>query len=182
MSQAARTVPVWDRFVRVFHWGLVACVALAWYSGDDWPLTHLVAGYIALALIALRIGWGFWGSSTARFAHFVKRPAAIFRYLGDIAAGREARYVGHNPAGGAMIVALLATLGGVCVTGWLLTTDAFWGTVTMEIIHEQLTNLALLLIAVHVAGVAIASIRHRENLVRSMLTGRKRAPDSRDIS
>jgi cytochrome b len=99
-----------------------------------------------------------------------------------VATGREARYLGHNPAGGAMIVALLATLVGLCLSGWLLTTDTFWGSEPMEDIHETLANLALILVGLHIAGVVVSSIQHNENLIRSMITGRKRAADSGDVA
>jgi cytochrome b len=181
-SDLAPSVRVWDPFVRVLHWGLVAAVATAWWSGDDWKALHLASGYIAAALITARVVWGFVGPRHARFSEFVRRPVVVVRYLRAIARGRQARYLGHNPAGGAMIAALLATLAAVCFTGWLLTTDAFWGTVTMEIVHETLTNIALVLIAAHVVGVAVASIRHRENLVRSMFTGYKSAPRPDDVA
>lgn len=177
-----RTVKVWDGFVRVFHWSLAASVAAAWWAGDDYETLHLVAGYSAAALVALRVIWGVVGTGYARFAQFVRAPATVLSYLNDILTGREVRYLGHNPAGGAMIVALLVTISGICFTGWLLTTDMFWGTVTMEIIHETLTNIALALIALHVSGVALASVRHRENLVAAMMTGRKRPPQGTDVS
>lgn len=181
MEQPLR-VGVWDPFVRIFHWGLVASVLTAWLVGDHWKALHLAAGYTAAALIAFRIVWGVLGTPYARFRQFVRSPAAVLAYFRDILAGREARYIGHNPAGGAMIVVLLALISGVCFTGWLLTTDAFWGTVTMEIVHETLTNIALACVAVHVCGVVFSSLRHRENLVASMLTGRKRAPGPGDMA
>lgn len=177
-----RTVNVWDTFVRFFHWGLVACFAAAWFSRDEWKAMHLTSGYAASALIALRIIWGFVAGGYARFSQFVKAPSIVIQHLKDIAAAREVRYIGHNPAGGAMIVALLVTLSGVCLTGWLLTTDAFWGTETMAFIHQTLTNISLVLIAFHVGGVILASIRHRENLIGAMVTGKKRTPDDGDVA
>lgn len=177
-----RTIKVWDAFVRVFHWSLVASFATAWWAGDDYETLHLVAGYSAAALVALRLIWGVVGTGYARFAQFLRAPATVLSYLKDILTGREVRYLGHNPAGGAMIVALLTTISAICFTGWLLTTDMFWGTVMMEIVHETLTNIALALIALHVSGVVLASVRHRENLVAAMLTGRKRAPLGTDVS
>lgn len=176
------TTRVWDVFVRVFHWGLVTSFAIAWISGDDWKVLHLWAGYSAAALIAVRLVWGVIGTPHARFSRFVRSPLVVAGYLKDVVTGREARHLGHNPAGGAMIVALLATLVGLCVSGWLLTTDAFWGSEVMEGIHETLADLALVLVGLHIAGVVWASVRHRENLVRSMVTGTKRAPTSGDIA
>lgn len=182
MTGKTRTVRVWDAFVRVFHWCLVISFFTAWWAGDDDETLHLVAGYAAFALVALRLVWGIVGTGYARFRQFVRAPSTVSSYLADIATGREVRYVGHNPAGGAMIILLLVVLTGICVTGWLLTTDMFWGTVTMEIIHEALTNIALGLIAIHVSGVALASLRHRENLVIAMITGRKRPPEGSDVA
>jgi cytochrome b len=175
------TTRVWDIFVRVFHWSLVASFVVAWLSGDDWKTLHLWAGYSAAALIAMRLVWGVIGTPHARFSQFVKSPLAVASYLKEIATGREARHLGHNPAGGAMIVALLATLIGLCLSGWLLTTDAFWGSEMMEDIHETLANLALVLVGLHVGGVLWASFRHHENLIRAMVTGRKRAPETGDV-
>ncbi|ODR98317.1 cytochrome B [Methyloceanibacter superfactus] len=175
------TTRVWDIFVRVFHWSLVASLVVAWLSGDDWKTLHLWAGYSAAALIAMRLVWGVIGTPHARFSQFVKSPLAVASYLKEIATGREARHLGHNPAGGAMIVALLATLIGLCLSGWLLTTDAFWGSEMMEDIHETLANLALVLVGLHVGGVLWASFRHHENLIRAMVTGRKRAPETGDV-
>lgn len=176
------TTRVWDAFVRVFHWSLVASFALAWISGDDWKTLHIWAGYAAAALIATRLVWGLVGTRYARFSQFVRSPLVVASYLRDVATGREARYLGHNPAGGAMIVSLFATLTGLCLSGWLLTTDAFWGSAVMEGMHEALANLALLLVGLHIAGVALGSIRHHENLVRSMVTGKKRAAEPGDIA
>lgn len=165
--------------MRVFHWGLVACFLTAYLSGDDYETLHLVAGYTAAALVTARVAGGFIGTGYARFAQFIRSPRVVLAYLNDILHGRETRFLGHNPAGGAMIVALLLTMSLICLTGWLLT-DIYWGSARMEMVHEWLTNLALGLIALHVGGVVLASVRHRENLVASMLTGRKRAPEPGD--
>jgi cytochrome b len=175
------TTRVWDVFVRVFHWGLVTSFALAWISGDDWKALHLWAGYSAAALIAMRLVWGMIGTPHARFRRFVRSPLVVADYLKDVATGREARHLGHNPAGGAMIAGLLVTLIGLCVSGWLLTTDAFWGSEVMEDIHETLANLALVLVSFHIVGVIWASFRHRENLIGAMITGKKRAPEASDV-
>jgi cytochrome b len=183
MNRETRTIRVWDAFVRVFHWGLVVAFATAWlFIDDDYETIHRVAGYAVAALIAARIAWGIAGTGYARFAQFVRAPSTVFHYLADVARGREVRYLGHNPAGGAMVVALLSIVGAICFTGWLMTTDAFWGSALMEAVHEALTNIALGLIALHVGGVVLASVRHRESLIRAMITGRKRAPEGDDVS
>jgi len=176
------TVNVWDPVVRIFHWSLVASFAVAWLSGDELARLHIWAGYAAAALVAFRLVWGLAGGRYARFSQFVRAPAAVAGYVGDILRGRERRYLGHNPAGGVMIVALIAGLIGVSVTGWMATTDAYWGVKWVEETHEALANLLLLLVGLHVAGVAVASLRHHENLVRAMITGRKRRPAAEDIA
>jgi cytochrome b len=176
------TARVWDVFVRVFHWGLVASFTVAWISGDDWKTLHLWAGYSAAALITMRLVWGVIGTPHARFGRFVRSPLVVANYLKDVATGREVRHLGHNPAGGAMILVLLTTLVGLCVSGWLLTTDAFWASEVMENIHETLANFALVLVGLHIAGVMWASFRHHENLVCSMFTGKKRAPEPGDVA
>lgn len=176
------TTKVWDPLVRVFHWSLVASFVVAWLSAEAWGDLHEWAGYAAAALIAFRLAWGLIGPRYARFAQFVRRPSSVVRYLADIMKGREKRYLGHNPAGGAMILALILAMAGTAFTGWLYTTDAYWGVEWVEELHEGLANTLLVLVLLHIAGIAIASLRHHENLVRAMITGRKRAPGLQDIS
>lgn len=176
------TTRVWDIFVRVFHWSLAASFVVAWLTGDDWKTLHLWAGYTVAALIAMRLVWGVVGPPNARFSRFVKSPLVVAAYLKDVVTGREARHLGHNPAGGAMILALLATLAGLCLSGWLMTTDAFWGSESMEMIHETLSNVALGLVGLHIAGVLWTSFRHRENLAHAMVTGKKRAAEPGDVA
>lgn len=178
----ATTVKIWDPLVRVFHWSLVASFAIAWLSAEEWNDLHQWAGYAAGALIGFRLLWGLVGTRYARFAQFIRSPGTVVSYLKDILTGRERRYLGHNPAGGMMIVALMLCMAALCVTGWLYTTDAFWGEEWVEETHELLANLLLALVGLHVAGVLVAGFRHRENLVRAMVTGRKRAPGTGDVT
>lgn len=204
-------VRVWDPLVRVFHWSLVAAFAVAWLSAEELSTVHEVSGYVVAGLVALRLVWGLVGSRYARFARFLKGPVATLSYIGEMARGKERRYLGHNPAGAAMIVALLVTLAGTAFSGWLLEQpdrvamlpdlpqivaparadddgDArgFSGSGGVESaladLHETLANLMLLLAALHVGGVVLASFRHHENLVRAMVTGDKRAPGPGDIA
>lgn len=167
-------VKVWDPYVRVFHWSLVASFAIAWLSAEEWDLVHEYAGYIVAGLIGSRILWGLIGTRHARFSDFTYRPTIVLRYLGDSLKLKAKRYLGHNPAGGAMVIALLLSLFGVSITGILLTTDTFWTAEWVEEIHEASANLALGLVILHIAGVIFSSIEHGENLVRSMITGTKR--------
>lgn len=176
----AATVRVWDPLVRVFHWSLVASFVVAWISADDWDALHIWAGYAAGALIAFRLVWGLIGPRYARFRQFVRSPGTVATYLKDLLSGRETRYLGHNPAGGAMILLLIVSLAALCLSGWMQTLDAFWGEDWVEELHQALANLLLVLVGLHLAGVALASLTHHENLVRAMVTGRKRAPASGD--
>ena len=168
-------IRVWDPFVRLFHWSLVVAFLVAWVSGDELDTLHEVAGYVVAGLTVLRVAWGFVGTTHARFSDFVYRPSKVLVYIKDMARWRAQRYVGHNPAGGAMIAAMLVMLSVISVSGTMLTTDAFWGVEWVEELHEIAVNLMLVLVGVHVAGVFIASVKHAENLVRAMVTGRKRA-------
>jgi cytochrome b len=177
----AATVKIWDPFVRVFHWSLVASFLVAWITAEDVRVLHEWAGYAAGSLIGLRLIWGMIGTRFARFSQFIRSPFAVAAYLRDIISGREARYLGHNPVGGLMILALIVTMATVCLTGWMQTTDAYFGVDWVEEVHEAVASLMLGLVGIHVLGVVVTSLRHRENLVRAMITGRKRAPGTADI-
>jgi cytochrome b len=168
------TVKVWDPFVRVFHWSLASLFVVAYATGDEIEQVHIAAGYTIAALIAIRTVWGFVGPRYARFASFVWSPRNVLGYLRDVAFLRAPRFLGHNPAGGAMIIALLLAIAGTCTTGIMMTNDAFWGAKWVEDVHEILANVTVGLIVLHVVGVIIASFEHRENLVVAMFTGRKR--------
>jgi cytochrome b len=172
----SRSVRVWDPLVRIFHWGVVSAVAAAWLLEDSGRL-HEVAGYVVLGLVAFRLAWGIVGTRHARFGDFVPTPHRLVAYLKAVAQRRAPRHLGHNPAGGAMIVALLAALLATAGSGWLMTTDAFWGREWVEELHEFLANGILVLIAGHLTGVVVSSLMHRENLVLAMVTGRKRADE-----
>ena len=103
-------VRVWDPLVRLFHWSLVLSFTVAWLSANSWENLHNWAGYAAGGLVVARVGWGFIGTPYARFTQFVRPPGTVLAYLKAILKGSEPRYVGHNPAGGAMILALLAAM------------------------------------------------------------------------
>lgn len=184
-------VKVWDPLVRVFHWALVVSFFTAYLTEDDFLTLHVWAGYGVLGLVVLRILWGLVGTRHARFSDFVYSPRAVLAFLRDTLLLRAKRYLGHNPAGGAMIVLMLiclvlTTLTGLMVygaaenagplAGWLGYLGDEGGE-AFEEVHEFLANLCLMLVAIHVAGVLVESLIHRENLVRAMWTGRKRADD-----
>jgi len=178
-TAAAETVAVWSPWVRVLHWTLAASILVAWltYEGAGW--VHFTAGYTALAVAALRSGLGLWSRSEhTRFASFVRPVPATWAYAHDVLRQREHRFIGHNPLGGWMIVALLLTVAISGGSGWLYTTDRFWGIAWVGDLHVSSSDLLLWLIALHVAGVVFTSWRHRENLVAAMVFGRKRAPNA----
>lgn len=169
------TIPVWDRFVRLFHWSTAGLILLTFLTTDDARWLHEFAGYAVLVLIAARIAWGFVGTHHARFVSFVAGPRAVVRYLLSLRDGRASRYLGHNPAGGAMIVALMLLLVIVSGSGWLSQTDAYFGVPWVDHLHHVSAHLLLGLIGLHVGGVIVSSWLHRENLVLAMMTGRKAA-------
>jgi cytochrome b len=170
------TVRVWDPFVRIFHWSLVALFIVAFVTGDQIERVHIAAGYAIAALVALRIAWGFVGTRHARFSDFVKSRSETIDYMRKAIGGRAPRFLGHNPAGGLMTLALLGMMMAISGTGFMMTTDAFWGADWVEDLHKALVYATLGLLALHVAGVLVSSFAHRENLVKAMITGRKRAP------
>ena len=177
-----RTIKVWDPFVRLFHWSLVFSFAIAWLTADEWDDLHEWAGYAAAGLIGLRLLWGLIGPKYARFAQFVRSRDAVLNYIRASILGGEPRYIGHNPAGGLMIVGLILAMAGTAATGWLSTLNAFWGMEWVEETHEALASFMLILVLLHVAGVIFASLRHKENLVRAMINGRKRVPEASDVT
>ncbi|WP_260590768.1 cytochrome b/b6 domain-containing protein [Variovorax sp. DXTD-1] len=173
---------VWALWLRATHWALVAAIAVAWFSGEAWLRQHELAGYAALALVAGRCIGGWLGSRYAKFKQFVRPPSQVLRYAAEVLARREKRYLGHNPLGGWMVVALLATVTAVGATGWMYSLDMFWGLAWVEWLHRTLAWTLVALIALHLAGVAFTSWRHRENLVGAMLSGRKRPEEPGDIA
>jgi len=113
-------IKVWDPLVRLFHWTLVAAFTIAYLSGDEWEDAHVLAGYTVAGLVAFRILWGFIGPKHARFSDFVFSPSTVIGYLKDMVAFRAKRYIGHNPAGGVMVIALLVSLAATTLTGMKL--------------------------------------------------------------
>ena len=180
---------VWDPFVRIFHWSLVAAFLVAYLTEDEMMTLHVYAGYLIAGLLVFRVIWGFIGPRHARFSDFVYTPAEVLGYLKDMVSGHPARYLGHNPAGGVMIVLLLVSLtvtvitgllvlGGEADTGVLASTLAVSGVEggeAWEEVHEFFGNLTLFLVVLHVAGVILGGLLHGENLVRAMVTGKKKA-------
>jgi cytochrome b len=199
---------VWDPLVRFGHWVLVAAFAVAYFSAEEEaggpdPL-HVWGGYVVGAIVVLRVVWGFVGPRHARFSDFVRSPLVALAYFIDLLYGRGRRYVGHSPAGGAMVIALLVCLAATVTTGLMaygeqgkgplaavLVTDANTNAnegghrahakrggeqteSTISELHGLIANITVALVGAHIFGVAVASFVHRENLVLAMFTGRKR--------
>ncbi|MEQ8557303.1 MAG: cytochrome b/b6 domain-containing protein [Henriciella sp.] len=204
-------VRVWDPLVRFGHWGIVAGFFTAYLSGDEFPAVHVWAGYAVAVLVLIRLVWGFVGTKHARFSNFVRGPGAVFTYLRGLFGGKAERHLGHNPAGAAMILALIIGLSGTAGTGMaLLAVEDGEGPLAgiiaqqgeghgdagseasydeddehdgdrdegaeelLEELHSAFVYFTLALVALHVFGVVASSLVHRENLVRAMVTGRKR--------
>jgi cytochrome b len=172
-----RQLRVWDRPVRLMHWALVLALGLSWLGTFALAGVHQPLGYLALGLVLLRLAWGVVGSRYARFAQFVRGPRATWAYARALVQRREPLHLGHNPLGAWMVLALLAHVPALALTGWLYTTDRFWGDATVEAWHLALAWSLLALVLLHLGGVLFTSWRQRENLVRAMFTGRKPARD-----
>ncbi|AMK79032.1 MULTISPECIES: cytochrome b/b6 domain-containing protein [Methylomonas] len=200
------TVVVWDIFIRIFHWSLVIAFTVAYFTSEEENAWHIYAGYTVLGLIIFRILWGLIGSQHARFSDFVCSPGGVYNYIRELRAGSAKHYLGHNPLGGWMVVALLVTLLVVTISGLkvyaieegrgpLAGNPAVLTLISAahaeddekeetesqdeefwEEIHEGSTNFMLFLISLHLIGVILSSKLHKENLVKAMLTGKKPKP------
>lgn len=191
MGNWAEGIRVWDPLVRIFHWSLVLFVFMALLTEDALPGYHVLAGYAVLGLVLFRIVWGLVGTRHARFSDFLFSPRVTIDTLKDLVAFRTKRYIGHGPVGGAMVIALLISLlftaaSGLAVyggqeyegplTAFMINADDFWIEAAEEI-HEFFAGFTVALVLVHVAGVLISSLQHRENLIKAMITGLKRMED-----
>jgi len=211
--QDTSSIKVWDISVRIFHWALVVFFALAYITGEiETETLHAWAGYVIIGLLAYRLLWGLIGTKYARFSDFIYSPAEIMAYLKSLLTTHPKHYLGHNPAGGVMVVLLIIGLTAVSWTGLkayeaegkgplaavpaitlsipVAQADDGWneynrnshggyggeGDEFWEEAHEAAVYFMLLLIALHLGGVAVSSLLHRENLARAMVTGRKRLP------
>lgn len=167
------SILVWDWPVRIGHWLTVAAFAVCWLTSESesWRNLHTVAGTSLLAIASFRILWGFIGSRHARFKSFIGGPHAVVRYLLRLFDTQPEHTTGHNPAGGWAIVALLAGLLATTLSGLALHLElaGHW----LEELHEGSAEMLLAVVAIHLLGVAVGSWRHRENLVRAMVNGRK---------
>lgn len=171
---ASRTVVVWDLPLRLWHWALAASILAAWFTPTVYDRLHRILGYTVLALVAFRLVWGFWGSRYSRFRMVGVRLRAAPRYLLNLRHGITGRYIGLNPAGTLMLLALLLSIAVSAITGAMSVTVTFFGVWWVEDIHHYSSDAVMVLVVLHVLGVVLMSLLQRENLIRAMFTGRKR--------
>jgi cytochrome b len=181
--ESPTTVTVWDLPVRLFHWLIVAGIAVSWWSAEYRLMNvHRYSGYMMLGLLVFRIYWGLFGSPTARFAQFIRGPSAVARYLREPATHAAP---GHNPLGGlsvvAMLLLLLTQVGlGLFVTdidglesGPLSYLVSFETSRTLAERHETIFNVLLAFMALHIAAILFYLFARRTNLIAAMITGRR---------
>lgn len=168
-----KPVRVWDRFVRVFHWSLVACVLLNVTWVDDGKTLHRVLGYVASGLVAARVAWGFIGPRHASFAEFWPTRASLAEHLRGVLAGSAPVHEGHNPLGALMMLTLMVSVVASGVTGHLQTTDAFWGVAWLQDLHDALATTLIAAAGLHAAAALVMGRLERVRLVRAMVTGVK---------
>ena len=179
-----KLIKVWVLPLRIFHWLLVVGFFVAYLTEDELLTIHVWAGYLVAGLLLFRLVWGLIGTEYSRFSNFLCSPFRSIAYVKDLIALKTKRYIGHNPAGAAMIVRLLVSLTMTVLTGLAVygadqalgplasigsSNEKLW-----EEIHEFFANFTLFLVVFHVLGVAVESYIHRENLARAMLTGCKK--------
>jgi cytochrome b len=184
MIEPAR-IRIWDRPVRIFHWLIVLLIPVMWYTAEeDLMEQHRIAGFAMLGLLLFRILWGFVGSSTARFSNFVRGPRGVLLYL----RGRAPHTLGHSPLGGYSVLAMLGLLS-VQVTLGLFASDedgfvsgplarfiSYDLSREIAILHEDMFDVLLVLIGLHVAAILYYALVRRRNLITPMLTGSGTAP------
>lgn len=164
---------VWDLPTRAFHWLLALAFVGAFATSDserlrDW---HVLFGYTMAALVAFRVVWGVIGTRYARFSSFAFGPKSVLAYLKSLLTTEPQHHLGHNPAGSWAIYALLALVLFAAGTGYAAYSDV--GGHWMEELHEGMANALMAMVGVHLAGVLVSSLLHRENLARAMVTGYK---------
>ena len=179
---------VWDGPTRLFHWAIVLLVAFSYVSVENgWIEYHILSGLAVLAALLFRLVWGFVGSDTARFRNFMRSPFDAFRHLARFPRREPDTEIGHNAAGGWMVLLMLAALAAQVGTGLFSSTDygdagplSEWigsdASHRLTTLHGTLFYVLLGLIALHVVAIVAYALVKRHDLVRPMVTGRKRLP------
>ncbi len=187
-NSSNRKIEVWDVPTRLFHWLMAALVFAAYITWRlDWMNWHAKAGYAVLTLIFFRLLWGFAGSDTARFSRFVASPPLALHHLAEIFRREPDHQVGHNPAGGWMVLILLGLLFGETLSGLYVANDvADQGPLTeltparianaITALHWIFWDLLLAAVALHVLAIATYAIAKGHDLLTPMIIGRKNLP------
>lgn len=178
-AQPAAPARVWDLYVRLSHWALVACVLGNLFITEEGEQAHQLLGYAATGLVLARIVWGFIGSQHARFADFWPTPARVRQHLAALRRGQPPQHQGHNPLGALMMLALMAGVLALGLTGWMQTLDRFWGEPWLEEVHEVLANALLAAAGLHALAAVVMGRLEGTGLVRAMVTGVKQARPGR---
>lgn len=172
-------IKVWDPLVRIFHWSLVLAFGANALIVDEDSKLHETLGWAVVSLVLFRLVWGMVGPRYARFKSFPPSVSGVVEQATDIATGRRRLHIGHTPMGALMIYNLLLSLLFVGCSGWLMTTDMFWGVEWPEVLHELSVAWTEVSVVAHVIAVVYESHRTRVNLPRAMVTGVKRVPTNR---
>ena len=180
-GKVKQSILVWDMPVRVFHWLLVICFAGAWLTSESERLAmiHYAFGYTACLLVLIRLVWGLIGTRYARFSQFLKSPQAVLEHFMAMLRGHPHHDVGHNPAGGLVMFALMLLILLIGLTGYL-SVKVFLGNFVSEA-HEAVASLVLGLVIVHIIAAIGMSVIEKQNLVRSMVTGKKQGMPEQGI-
>lgn len=173
LNEPVKSIYVWDRFVRIFHWSLVSCVLLDYFVIDDGETIHQWLGYAACILVLARIVWGFIGSKYARFSDFLPTPTRIMKHLRQMINGAQDEHIGHNPLGAIMMLALIALVLSLGVTGFMQGLDAYWGVEWLMDLHNTLANILIAFAVVHALAAIVMSRIEHTNLIKAMITGIK---------
>ena len=177
-SNQKNEVLVWDLPVRVFHWLLVISFAGAWLTSESeaQQMLHYAFGYAACALVLLRVIWGVVGTRYARFTQFIKGPTETVQHLKSLLKSKDSTSdtgnLGHNPAGALAMLALMAMVLLIGLTGYWNVKELYGD--LMEEAHESIASITLALVLIHVAAAIVMSLIQKENLVKAMVTGKKR--------
>jgi cytochrome b len=179
--ESVREVAVWDPLVRLIHWSLALTILLNGAFVDDESKTHEWIGFIALGLVGLRLIWALIGPANARFSAFPPSPGRAIGYVKAMLSGDRSVHLSHNPLGALMVYNIWLTVVALGVTGYMMTTVAYFGVDWVEEAHEAIFVWLLVSVALHVAGVFFDTWRSGVNLVRAMINGRKAIPDNSDV-
>lgn len=165
--------PVWDRFVRFFHWTVVSCVFLNYFVLEEGEWMHEWAGYLAAGLVVARVVWGFVGSRHARFSDFFPTPSRLAHHIRAFRSGETDPHWGHNPLGALMMLALMVMVLSLGFTGWLQGTDTYFGEAWLQDLHRYVANGLMTLAGLHAAAALVMGRIERTRLVKAMFTGVK---------